>query len=62
MEEKDALIAKYETKFLKLEGDLLDKSEKLKKANNYCFEQGKYAGHLEEKANTLKSQMNVLLD
>lgn len=31
MKDKDALMAKYSAKFLKMEGNLLDKVKKLKK-------------------------------
>lgn len=40
MEEKDALHTDYDAKIMKLERNLLDKSEKPKKADNYYFEQG----------------------
>lgn len=40
MEDKDALIARYKAKVLKLEGNLLDKSKNLKKGTSIALSMG----------------------
>lgn len=62
------MVEKY-AKILKLEGDLIDKSEKLRKVDTYCFEKGQVTKHFEElvmevedRARTLQGQLCALLN
>lgn len=66
---KNALLVEYGAKILKLKGCLLDKFEKLKMLDNYCFKQGQRASCLEqamkkdeEKVSSLGDQMSSFFD
>lgn len=75
IEDKDILLIKNKAKLLKLKKDLLEKSKKLKKANNYYFKQGqrviyfeqatkefpKATKEAEDTASSLREQMSTMM-
>lgn len=62
IQDKNALFVKNKAKVLKLKGDLLDKSKKLRKMDNYCFEQEQRAAHFEQVAKEAKVTVSLLKD
>lgn len=62
MEDKDTFLVENGAKILKLEGDLLNKSEKLRITNNYYFELGQRASHFEHTAKESEEVVSSLRD
>lgn len=47
LRKKDVLMVEKDTKNLSLEGELIDKVEKLQKVDTYCFEKEQSGKHFE---------------